>query len=92
MEETEKYFFDHEKLRVYQRAVEFVGWVDLLLKKIEVRTSTKDQLDRASDSIVLNLSEGNGKFTPKDDVDILIFLAVQLWNVQVVWMFYLPKN
>ncbi|MCX6170061.1 MAG: four helix bundle protein [Ignavibacteriales bacterium] len=66
MEETEKYFFDHEKLRVYQRAIEFVKWTDSLLKKIEIRSSTKDQLERASESIVLNISEGNGKFLPKD--------------------------
>ena len=66
MEEKEKYFFDHEKLHVYQRAVELVEWIDRLLKKIEIRSSTRDQLDRASESIVLNISEGNGKFTPKD--------------------------
>jgi four helix bundle protein len=26
----------------------------------------RDQLDRASNSIALNIAEGNGKFTPKD--------------------------
>ena len=66
MEEKEEYFFDHEKLRVYQKAVEFVEWVDNLLKKIKVKNSTTDQIDRASESIVLNIAEGNGKFTPKD--------------------------
>jgi four helix bundle protein len=66
MEETEKYFFDHEKLHVYQKAIEFVKWTDSLLKKIEAKSSTKDQLERACESIVLNISEGNGKFLPKD--------------------------
>ncbi len=66
MEETEKYFFDHEKLHVYQKAIEFVKWTDLLLKKIETKSPTKDQLERACESIVLNISEGNGKFLPKD--------------------------
>lgn len=66
MKENEKYFFDHEKLHVYQRAIEFVEWTDKLLNKIHVRNSTKDQLERASESIALNISEGNGKFTPKD--------------------------
>ena len=33
MDETEKYFFDHEKLHVYRKAIEFVKWTDSLLKK-----------------------------------------------------------
>lgn len=66
MEEAEKFFFDHEKLHVYQKATEFVSWVDKLLKKINVKNSTADQLYRASESIVLNIAEGNGKFTSKD--------------------------
>lgn len=66
MEEKEKYFFDHEKLHVYQKAVEFVEWVDNLLKRIPMKNSTIDQFYRASESIVLNIAEGNGKFTQKD--------------------------
>ncbi len=66
MEEAEKFFFDHERLHVYQKATEFVSWVDKLLKKINVKNSTADQLYRASESIVLNIAEGNGKFTSKD--------------------------
>lgn len=66
MEEKEKYFFDHEKLHVYQKAVVFVEWVDNLLKRIPMKNSTIDQFYRASESIVLNIAEGNGKFTQKD--------------------------
>ncbi len=66
MEEKEQYYFDHEKLRVYKRAIEFVEWGDSLVKKINVKVSTIDHLDRAADSIVLNICEGNGKFTSKD--------------------------
>lgn len=66
MEEKEKYFFDHEKLHVYNKAVEFVEWVDKLLKTVSKKDSISDQLYRASESIVLNIAEGNGKFTPKD--------------------------
>ena len=91
MEETEKYFFDHEKLHVYQKAIEFVKWTDSLLKKIETKSSTKDQLERACESIVLNISEGNGKFYQKIDADFLIFPGVQQWKVRVVWMFYLRE-
>ena len=66
MEDKEEYFFDHEKLRVYKKAVEFVEWVKKLVDKIKTKNSTIDHLDRAADSIVLNIAEGNGKFTPKD--------------------------
>lgn len=61
-----EYFFDHEKLRVYQKALEFVAWLTELLSKLNKRYSVVDQLDRASTSIVLNIPEGNGKYTAKD--------------------------
>ena len=66
MEEKESYYFDHEKLRVYQKSVEFISWVDNILCKNGIKSSIADQIVRASESIVLNIAEGNGKFTPKD--------------------------
>lgn len=66
MEEKGKYFFDHKKLHVYTKAVEFVEWTDKLLRAISKKDSISDQLYRASESIVLNIAEGNGKFTAKD--------------------------
>jgi len=58
--------FDHEKLDVYQRALQFIGWATALFS--ELRTSripqlkeVCDQLDRASISVVLNIAEGNGR-------------------------------
>ena len=53
--------FDHEKLKVYQEALRFVAWVDPLFERLLGKVAAKDQLDRASTSIVLNLAEGNGK-------------------------------
>ncbi|MFI5335701.1 MAG: four helix bundle protein [Opitutales bacterium] len=53
--------FDHEKLKVYQEALRFVGWVDPILERLPGKVAAKDQLDRASTSVVLNLAEGNGK-------------------------------
>ena len=37
-----------------------------MLQKLPGTIAVRDQLDRASTSIVLNLAEGNGKFTPPD--------------------------
>lgn len=66
MEENKKYYLDHEKLNVYKHSIEFIKWTNKLIRKINSKNSTTDQLERAADSIVLNISEGNGKFTPKD--------------------------
>jgi four helix bundle protein len=58
--------FHHEKLTVYQRALEFAGWSQDLIESLTKRTSTRDHLERAGDSIALNIAEGNGKFSRKD--------------------------
>src|ERR1041384_6822203 len=61
-----KVYFDHEKLDVYQEALDFCGWVGEFLNSISTKAAAKDQLDRASTSIPLNIAEGNGKFSSKD--------------------------
>ena len=58
--------FDHERLDVYREAIDFCGWVGQFLAAISAKIAAKDQLDRASTSIPLNIAEGNGKFSPKD--------------------------
>jgi four helix bundle protein len=59
-------YFDHEKLDVYRNSIAFCAWVGDFLPSITAKTSAKDQLDRASTSIPLNIAEGNGKFSVKD--------------------------
>jgi four helix bundle protein len=61
-----EYHFDHEKLKVYQDAVLFIEWVEEVLRQCPDKAAVKDQLDRASTSIILNLAEGNGKYSNKD--------------------------
>jgi four helix bundle protein len=61
-----KIYFDHEKLDVYQEAIAFCSWVGEFLTAISSKAAAKDQLDRASTSIPLNIAEGNGKFSAKD--------------------------
>jgi four helix bundle protein len=59
--------FDHEKLDAYQRAVEFLDLVDRILEATpKGRAHLKDQLDRAATSVVLNIAEGAGEFSPRD--------------------------
>lgn len=59
-------FFDHEKLVVYQDSLAFVVWLSDLIEATGRLGDVKDQLDRASTSIPLNIAEGNGKYTNKD--------------------------
>ena len=61
-----KFYFDHEKLNVYQKALSFIVWLEQILNVIEKKHSVYNQLDRASTSIVLNIAEGNGKYSSKD--------------------------
>lgn len=61
-----KTYFDHEKLRVYQEALRFVGFIDPILGELPAKVAVRDQLDRASLSIVLNIAEGNGKRSRPD--------------------------
>jgi four helix bundle protein len=56
---------DAEKLDCYRLAVQFQALAGRLLPKRGV-SSLRDQLDRASISIVLNIAEGAGRFSPAD--------------------------
>jgi four helix bundle protein len=61
-----KHYFDHEKLKVYQTTIKFVAWVSELRDELNLKNQITDHLDRASNSIVLNIAEGNGRFTSKN--------------------------
>lgn len=53
--------FDHERLKAYQEALRFVAFVGPIIEGLPAKLAARDQLDRASTSIALNLAEGNGK-------------------------------
>ncbi len=65
--------FDHEKLNVYQASLKFVAWATELISGIQAKAAVKDQLDRASTSVPLNIAEGNGKFAIRDRCRYLDF-------------------
>src|SRR6185503_1578254 len=58
--------FDFEKLDVYKKAKMFNSGLREFIKNTKLDSSTRDQLRRASFSIVLNLAEGSGRFTHPD--------------------------
>ena len=57
--------FSHEKLEVYKESIAFIAWLSTLLENSTRLGDVKDQLDRASTSIALNIAEGNGKYSLK---------------------------
>jgi len=61
-EPGKKRYFDFERLAVYQSARKVLAMLLPFLKKQRRKAgSTADHLDRALDSIVLNIAEGAGK-------------------------------
>ncbi len=59
-------YFDHESLYGYRRALDFVGWADALVRKVDISSRLAKRLDRLSTSTVLNIAEGNGRFGRED--------------------------
>ena len=58
--------FDHEDLDVYQVALELVAWLEPMLGRFSCSADLRRKLDKSTTSIVLNIAEGNGRFTGAD--------------------------
>jgi four helix bundle protein len=59
--------FDHEKLDVYQTAVDWVSLAQDIAEALpRGKGSLADQLQRAASSITLNIAEGAGEFSAAD--------------------------
>ena len=62
------------KLDVYRLSLDYIQWVyNRVDKMMGIHRHARDQLLRASQSIPLNIAEGNGKFC---DADRLRFFAI----------------
>jgi len=58
--------FDFEKLAVYSKAKSYNRTVSSFLRGVKIDRDYRDQLRRASFSIMLNIAEGSGRFTNRD--------------------------
>lgn len=58
--------FEFQKLEVYKKAKSFHKDATELISTIKPNKTVKDQLSRASFSIVLNIAEGSGRFSKPD--------------------------
>jgi len=62
-------YFDHEKLDVYQAAMEFAILVEAVIKDLpRGRAYLADQLQRAGTSIPFNIAEGAGEYSSSEKV------------------------
>jgi len=58
--------FNHEKLRVYQHGLRFVAWTASVLGKIDRKAAVLDHLDRAAESVVESIANGNSRRSASD--------------------------
>ena len=60
-------YFDHEKLDVYQAAIELVILIDVIVEHLpRGRAYLADQFQRAGTSVPLNIAEGSGEYSPAE--------------------------
>jgi four helix bundle protein len=59
--------FSYEKLNVYYKTLDFIEFIKKLSLSGYNKPNVLDQLDRAAASIPLNIAEGTGKYTSKDN-------------------------
>ena len=61
--------FDHEKLDVYQAAIDFVILINAVVENLpRGRAYLADQLQRAGASVPLNIAEGAGEFSTNEKI------------------------
>jgi len=65
-EKSRQIWFSHEELDVYQVALDFVRWFENVSSIYDISLASKRELDKLSTCIVLNIAEGNGRFSKKD--------------------------
>ncbi len=63
--------FAHERLDAYKVALELVVWFHHFLGKADIGASYVKRLDKGTTSLVLNIAEGNGRFSEVDQMRFL---------------------
>jgi len=63
--------FSHEDLDAYQTALRLTGWVESLFTAFSCSADLLSKLDASTTAIVLNLAEGNGRFSGTDQAKFL---------------------
>ncbi len=58
--------FSHEDLDVYKAGLQLVTWLESMTTELVCSADLLSKLDKATTAIVLNIAEGNGRFTGTD--------------------------
>jgi four helix bundle protein len=58
--------FNHERLDCYQQSLKLAGWAESFCREQTLPARNIEVMDRAATSVVLNLAEGNARWSPKD--------------------------
>jgi four helix bundle protein len=72
--------FDYEKLEVYKRAKSFHQDMNSLMLNHPLDSVVKDQLKRASLSVVLNIAEGTSRFSKADQKRFFVIARGSLFE------------
>ena len=78
--EGEEILFSHERLDVYQHGLQLIHWLDQFLAVVDGAARSIAALDRASTSFLLNVAEGNGRFSETDHARFLDIAHTCLMN------------
>jgi four helix bundle protein len=85
--------FDFEKLEVYQKAKlfnkEVLGYI---AKETGLNRTTKDQLQRASLSIMLNIAEGSSRFSKADRKNFFVIARGSAFECVAIFDFLKDEN
>lgn len=85
--------FDFEKLEVYQKAKALNLIVyEFLQSNTVLDQTTKDQLRRASFSVMLNIAEGSGRFSKRDRRHFYIISRGSVFECVAIFDFIREKN
>ncbi|MDN5200165.1 four helix bundle protein [Fulvivirgaceae bacterium BMA10] len=79
--------FDFEKLLVYQKAKVFNHKVREFIRNNKIDTSSKNQLQRAALSIVLNIAEGSGRSSSADKRNFYIIARGSVFECVAIFDF-----
>lgn len=85
--------FDFEKLDVYQKAKSFNKIVyHFIQRQKDLDRTTKDQLRRASFSIMLNLAEGSSRFSKPDRKNFFIIARGSAFECVAIFDFLIEEK
>ena len=84
--------FDFRKLEVYKKAKLFHSVSDQVIKKNQFSKTTKDQLSRASFSVVLNIAEGSGRFSKADRRNFFVIARSSIFECVAIFDILLDQK